>query len=246
MKNKILSLLWVVSLAAGMATCPPGAGAAPLPDPADPKLPPAARLPALLERVKEQQKNLRSLEAQFVQQRESSMLAAPEEAKGQFSYQAPDRVRWEYNSPKAMTVVILGEQMTTWYRDLNRADKVNVGKYSGQVLRYLGASGSLEALGQYFNTSLVQPKDPKEPFRLELVPRFARIAKRIKSMTLWIDRSRYLPVRLSYVEADGDRTDYTFLDLRLNEAIPADRFALVLPPSVQVRTIELGQGKSSQ
>lgn len=218
------------------------AGAAP--DPADPALPSAQRLPALFERVKEQQEKMRTLEAQFVQRRESSMLVAPEEARGRFSFQTPDRVRWEYDSPKAMTVLILGDQMTTWYRDLQRADRVNVGKYSGQVLRYLGASGSLQALAEYFDATLVQPKDKAAPFRLELVPRFARIAKRIKSMTLWIDRASYLPARLHYVEADGDSTDYTFVNLRLNPELPADRFALALPPSVKVRTIELGQGQS--
>ncbi|MEO8502922.1 MAG: outer membrane lipoprotein carrier protein LolA [Acidobacteriota bacterium] len=231
----LLALLWASSVLA-----------APLPDPADPELAANARLPALLERVKEQQKHLQTLEAQFIQHRESSMLAEPEEAKGQFSFQAPDRVRWEYTSPKGMTVLIVGEQMTTWYRDLNRADKVNVGKYSSQVLRYLGASGSLESLGQYFDVTLVQPKDKAEPFRLELVPRFARIAKRLKHMTLWIDREQYLPIRLSYTEADGDGTEYRFVGLRMNAPLPADRFALELPPSVQVRTIDLGQSQSSQ
>lgn len=217
--------------------------AAPAPDPGDPALPAAERLPALFARVREQQQALRTLDARFVQRKESSMLAAPEEAKGQFSFQAPDRVRWEYATPKAMTVLILGEQMTTWYRDLQRADRVNVGKYSSQVLRYLGASGSLETLAQYFDATFVQPKDRTEPFRLDLVPRYARIAKRIRSMTLWIDRARYLPVHLRYVEADGDTTDYQFLDLRFNAELPADRFTLQLPPTVEVRTIELAQGK---
>ena len=216
------------------------------PDPGDPALPAAERLPALFARVREQQLQLRSLDAQFIQKKESSMLAAPEEARGQFSYQAPDKVRWEYLTPKAMTVLVLGEQMTTWYRDLKRADRVNVGKYSGQVLRYLGASGSLETLAQYFDTTLVQPKDAAEPFRLDLVPRYARIAKKIKAMTLWIDRQRYLPLHLRYLEADGDSTDYVFVNLRLNPDLPAARFTLELPPDVTVRTIELGQGRSEQ
>ncbi len=241
-----LSLAFLISLGALLGVGTPATAAAGPPDPGDPALPAAQRLPALFERVRAQQKLLRSLDAQFVQKRESSMLAAPEEARGQFSYQAPDRVRWEYLTPKAMTVLILGEQMTTWYRDLKRADRVNVGKYSGQVLRYLGASGSLETLAQYFDATLVQPKDATEPFRLELVPRYARIAKRIKAMTLWIDRKLYLPLHLRYLEADGDSTDYVFVNLRFNPELPAARFVLDLPPEVTVRTIELGQGQSAQ
>jgi outer membrane lipoprotein-sorting protein len=51
-------------------------------------------------------------------------------------------------------------------------------------------------------------------------------------------------VHLRYVEADGDSTDYEFVNLRFNPELPADRFTLSLPPEVQVRTIELGQGKT--
>ena len=55
------------------------------------------------------------------------MLAAPEESKGTFSYAAPDKVRWEYTSPSPITVVIRGDEMTTWYRDLKRAETLKVG-----------------------------------------------------------------------------------------------------------------------
>jgi len=70
------AILVAALLAAVLAAAASGAVGA-LPDPADPALPAAERLPALFERVREQQKQLRSLDAQFVQKRESSMLAAP-------------------------------------------------------------------------------------------------------------------------------------------------------------------------
>src|SRR4029077_14339010 len=93
------------------------------PDPMSPSISSDGRLQAFLDRVKYEQKQLKTVEARFVQEQESSMLAAPEESKGLFSYAAPDRVRWEYQSPSPITVVIQGDDMTTWYRDLNRADK---------------------------------------------------------------------------------------------------------------------------
>jgi outer membrane lipoprotein carrier protein len=226
-----------------MARATDTGSAAPLPAPDDATLPSAQRLPVLLEHVKQGQKSLRTLEADFFQHRESTLLAAPEEAKGVFSYQAPDRVRWEYESPKAMTLVINDQVMTTWYRDLGRADRLKIGKYSNEALRFLGASGSLDTLQQYFKVNLGMPKDPQEPFRLELEPRYARIAKRLKAMTLWLDRKSYLPVRLRYVEADGDSTEYRFENVRTNADLPADRFVLNLPDSVKVRTLQTGQGQ---
>src|SRR6187431_1451844 len=111
----------------------------------DPRTAPAnQRLQVLVERVKAEQQKLKTLEARFVQSQESSLLAAPEKSKGHFSYTAPDRVRWEYETPNPISVVIRGEQMTTWYHDLKRAELIKIGRYSNQVFKYLGASGDMK------------------------------------------------------------------------------------------------------
>ncbi len=224
-----------------------GAAAAPrsLPDPRT--APPAKRLAALVDRIKLEQAKVKTLEARFIQHQESSMLAAPETSTGAFSYSAPDRVRWEYLTPNPISVVVQGETMTTWYHDLNRAETVKVGRYSAQVFKYLGASGSMKSLLEYFTAALRTSAKKGTPFRLDLTPRYARIAKRLKSMSLWIDDEKYFPVRLEFVDGEGDRTEYELKDLKVNGPIPAERFVLVLPPGVQTRVIDLDRGaKKSQ
>lgn len=213
------------------------ADAAALPDPRT--APPAQRLAALIDRIKIEQAKVKTLEAKFVQHQESSMLAEPETSTGSFSYNAPDKVRWEYATPNPISVVILGETMTTWYRDLNRAETLKVGRYSAQVFKYLGASGSMKSLLEYFTASLHTSTKKGTPFRLDLTPRYARIAKRLKSMSLWIDDEKFFPVHLEYVDAQGDKTTYDLKDLKVNGPIPADRFALKLPPGVQTKVIDL-------
>lgn len=215
-----------------------------VPDPLAPGLTGPQRLAALVDRVKYEQKQLKTLEARFTQQQESSLLAAPEESKGVFSYAAPDRVRWEYQSPSPITIVIRGEEMTTWYRDLKRAETLKVGRYSGQVFKYLGASGSLQTLLEYFTVKLKLPGKKGDSYRLELVPKYQRVAKRLKGMTLWIDDATFFPARLKYIEADGDTVEYQFSDMKRNAPIPSDRFVLKLPPDVQSRVVNLGEGSS--
>jgi outer membrane lipoprotein-sorting protein len=217
------------------------ARAASVPDPMAPGLTGPQRLSALVERVKYEQRRLKTLEARFTQQQESSMLAAPEESRGVFSYAAPDRVRWEYLSPSPISVVVRGDEMTTWYHDLKRAETLKVGRYSSQVFKYLGASGSLQTLLEYFTVKLKLPEKKGDPYRLELVPKYQRIAKRLKGMTLWIDGAAFFPERLRYVEADGDTTEYRFSDFKRNVPIPADRVVLKLPPGVASRVVDLGR-----
>jgi outer membrane lipoprotein-sorting protein len=217
-----------------------------LPDPLAPGLSGADRLQALLERVKLQQKQVRTIEARFVQHRVSAMLVAPEDSTGTFSYAAPDRVRWEYQAPTPITVVIRGSEMTTWYRDLKRAETLKIGRYSSQVFKFLGASGSMDTLLDYFTVELMLPKEKGDPYRLKLLPRYERIKKRIKSMSVFIDSERFFPNHLEYQEADGDTTTYDFKDFQWNPPLPADRFALQLPPGVETRVVDLGKDAKSQ
>lgn len=205
-----------------------------LPDPNAPGLSLSERVKALVERIKAEQGRVRTLEARFVQRQSSSMLLEPETSRGVFSYKAPESVRWEYQSPNPISVLVDGELMTTWYRDLGRAERLKVGRYSNQVLKYLGASGSFDSLLDYFQVRVSFPDDRTEPYRLILTPRYERIKRRMTGMTIWVDPERYLPVRMRYEAADGDVTEYEFLDLRVNRSIPAERFRLDLPKGVRV------------
>lgn len=233
-----LLLLAAPALAAGRHQAPPDPLAAGLTGP--------QRLQALVDRVRYEQNQLKTLEARFTQQQESSMLAAPEESKGTFSYRAPDKVRWEYTSPNPITVVIRGDEMTTWYRDLKRAETLKVGRYSSQVFKYLGASGSLQTLLEYFTVRLKLPEKKGDPYRMELDPKYARIARHLKSMTFWIDGETFFPERLRYAQADGDTVEYQFSDMKRNAPIPDDRFVLKLPPGVSNRVVNLGQEGSAK
>ncbi len=238
----ILVLLALAALAASAVA----AAADALPDPRDPELLPAQRLETLIARVKLEQSKIDTLEADFVQTKESSMLLEPSESHGVFYYAAPDRVRWEYFTPNPITLIIRGDEMTTWYRDMGRAERVHVGRKSEKILEYLGAGGSVDTLTEYFSVRLAFPNDPDEPYRLELEPRFERLARRLDRMTVWIDARTFLPERVRYVEADGDLTDYRFENQAINDRIPRDRFDLELPREVDLRVVELDRRPTSR
>ncbi len=229
-----------------LLAAPALAGKTPLPDPDAPGLSVSQRFEALIERVKLEQKQLSTLEADFTQEKASEFLAAPEVSRGSVSFAAPDKVRWEYRTPKPISLVIHDDQMLTWYQDLGRADKVKIGRLSSQVFQYMNASSSLDSLLRYFKAA-VTFGSAEEPFKIELIPRFARVARRLASMTLWVDRAHFLPVRVRYAEPNGDVTEYRLENLKVNQPIPPERFTLSLPEGVEIREIDLegGRGRTS-
>lgn len=210
-----------------------------LPHPRQKDLGPSERLEALIERVRLAQEGVETLESEFTQRKESAMLVEPVEAKGVFFFSAPDRVRWEYESPNPISILINSDEMTTWYRDIQRAERVSVGRQSQRVLEFLGAGSSMDELLEYFSLTLTLPLDTAEPYMLELKPRFEKVAKRISGMTIWVDPENFLPTRLRYLEADGDITDFTFQRMLINAGVPEERFRLEMPKSVEVRHVEL-------
>ena len=209
-----------------------------MPNPRAEGLGPTERVNALLERVRLEQAKIKSLQATFVQNKQSAMLLEPVQAEGEFAFSAaPDRVRWEYKTPNPISILIVNEEMTTWYRDIQQAERVSVGSQSQRVLKYLGAGSSMEDLLQYFELTLTLPTDRSEPYVFDLAPRFDKVAKRVKGMTVWIHPEYFLPTRLRYLEADGDVTDLQFEDMRINEGVPDSHFDLEMPTTVDVRRV---------
>ena len=76
------------------------------------------------------------------------------------------------------------------------------------------------------------------------MPRFARVARRLASMTLWVDRKLFVPVRVRYVEPNGDVTEYRLEAVKVNGVIPDERFVVELPAGVTVREIDLDAGRA--
>jgi outer membrane lipoprotein-sorting protein len=225
-------------VAAGLAAA--GFAAGP-PDPDAEGLTLRQRFAALVERIGIEQERLRTLQARFVQRQESTLLLAPEESRGAFSYRAPDRLRWDYDEPTNVVVVVGPEEMVTWYRDLGRVERMRVGRQQDQVLKFLGAGASFDTLRRYFTVSATFPADPGKPYVLHLEPGSSRVARRIASMSLRLDRELFVPIFVRYVEPGGGVTELSFEDLRVNGEIPADRFELELPPGVEEHVVEWGE-----
>jgi len=236
-----LLLLSCLGLAGAPSSASASASVSVQPDPDAAGLSSSERLDALFDRVKLEQRNLRSLEARFVQRKDSELFMEPEVAHGEFLFLAPDRVRWEFVEPNPMVVVIDESTMTTWYQDLRRAEVMQVGRYSEQVFKYMGASGSLDTLLDYFRVHVTFPDKDDEPYRLTLEPRYPRIAKRIEVMEIWIDREQFVPVRLRYVEPGGDSTEYRFSEVRVNPEISPERFDVQLPADVDQHVLATEQ-----
>lgn len=190
----------------------------------------------LLRQIAGAQKRVDTLEASFRQEKTSGLLAAPEVSLGTFVFSRPNRAVWRYEKPKAIEMLVSDGWLTTWYPELNRAERVEVKRYEERIFRYLGATaGAIADLDSYFEFRLVNVK--AEPYyTLILTPKNERVASRVRRMEVRVDRASYLTTALDYTEGDGDRTRYEFSDIRVNAPLSQKRLELSVPPSVRIET----------
>jgi outer membrane lipoprotein-sorting protein len=195
-------------------------------------------LAQVIKKVQEQQKNTRTLQADFRQEKELALLAQPEVSTGTFIYSKPNNVLWAYAAPKRVQMVIANGTLTTYYPELNKAERVDVKRFEDRIFKYMGASGAIDELGRYFDFTFTDSKS-KPTFVLDLTPKNRAVAKRVQRIKIWIDKQSYLTSKVEYVEGDGDVTRYEFSNIRINENVPASRFALTLPSSVKVEQMKI-------
>jgi outer membrane lipoprotein-sorting protein len=205
---------------------------------AAPKKPAPVSLETVVKKVQEQQKKTRTIQADFRQEKELALLAKPEVSSGTFVFSKPNNVLWSYSSPKRVQMLIAGGAMTTYYPDLLKAERVDVRRFEDRIFKYMGASGAIDELARYFDFTFTDTSD-KPTFVLDLTPKNRAVAKRVKRIKIWIDKTSYMTTKFEYVEGDGDVTRYEFTNLKVNQPVEQGRFTLSLPPAVRVEQMKI-------
>ncbi len=195
-------------------------------------------LDEVIKKVQLAQAQTTTIEADFRQEKTLALLAKPEVSTGRFVYSKPNNVLWSYDAPKRVTMLIADGMLTTYYPDLNKAERIEVKRYQDRIFRYMGASGAIDELGAWFNFTFTNTSD-KPYFVLDLDPKNKAVAKRVRHIKIFIDRKTYLTTQFEYTEGDGDKTRYEFLNVKINAPVEQSRFVLTLPSSVRVEQMKL-------
>jgi outer membrane lipoprotein-sorting protein len=202
------------------------------------KQPKADSLDDVIRKVQLAQAKTNTLQADFRQEKTLALMARPEIATGRFIYAKPNNVLWTYNAPKRVTMLIANGMLTTYYPDLNKAERIEVKRYQDRIFKYMGASGAIDELGAWFNFTFTNTSD-KGYYVLDLDPKSKTIARRVRHIRIYIDKASYLTTQFEYTEGDGDKTRYEFTNVKVNAPVEQSRFTLQLPSSVRVEQMKL-------
>lgn len=185
----------------------------------------AADVDALLGRLDAQSHDVKSLSGEFKQTNRIKIFKMPVASRGRFYFQHPRRIRWEYQSPDASTLVLDGDTATLktpgappQVFDLAR-DAVMRTVFD-QLLLWMGGGALAGAKADYQLSAGGEADAPS----LTLVPKAeSPIARAFARIELRFDK-RLLLRAIFLREASGDEKEIEFSKMEKNAKLPADAF----------------------
>ncbi len=177
------------------------------------------KLDGLLAEIAKARKDVKTLRAAFTQERRITLLATSVKSRGELTFAAPDRLRWDLAPPDDV-VYFIGPEGLAYKTKTSTATVpaggANVARALGDVRALL--TGDLTALRVRYTLAGTRSATDVE---------ISGIAKdknaSVRSFTLVLDKGLVVPVRSRLVEGKSDSIDLVFSNVVVNGPVDAAR-----------------------
>jgi Outer membrane lipoprotein carrier protein LolA-like len=166
-------------------------------------LAPRAQVEFDLTRLMHSLAQVRSGEASFTERRHVAMLDQTLEASGRLAFAAPDTFVRETLEPRRERIVVTGNQLTLTQGQRSRTLALDATPEAQVIVEAIRATltGNREALERIFDAGVA---GDARAWRLDLVPRDARVRAQVSSIRIAGSASAVREVHVAL--ADGDRS----------------------------------------
>jgi outer membrane lipoprotein-sorting protein len=187
------------------------------------------------------------LRAEFVQTKVTAMLKQPLVSEGMLVVKG-DSVRWDTKKPRPSTMTIGGGEIHLYYPE---ARVMEIYIATGDVRQLTGSPlPRLPVLDRQFeikelDATTLGAVASDHVIAIELTPKDESLRKHLKSVKVLINTEMPAARKLILIDADGDRTEIEFKNVRVNTGVRDDELELRLPKGIRV-TRPAGDRPSSQ
>ena len=175
----------------------------------------------LVTSIEKAHKQLTTLSASFTQEKTSTLLTDKVVQKGKLNYKAPKQLRWEYTSPKALTVIFSNGKvlLKTEKGTTNNPNKM-LGEMGNMIINTI--NGSFLKENPDFNTRYFKNKSGQ--YVVVLTPINKKIKTYYKNISITLNSSTFLADKVILTEVNGDVTTITFADKKANATLSDSLF----------------------
>ena len=159
-----------------------------------------------------------SLQCDFVQVKQLSLLQTALTSEGKMYYKGGDRLRWEYTSPYVYTFVLNGDRVMLKSSEKTDVVSVRSSKMFQQIARIMLNSVTGRCLADGGDFRVTMYKGGKE-WEARLVPQQKELAALFSEVCLHIDPKLRMVTVVELKERSGDTTRIKMKNVRKNETI---------------------------
>ncbi len=173
-------------------------------------------------KLAELSKKTKTIESDFVQEKNLSVLSEKIITKGHFCFKQKNKVRWEYTEPFKYLIIINNEKFYIKDDDNEKTYDINSNKVFREVNKIIIGS---------INGDLLNSKDFRceilkgsKYYLVKLYPLRKELKVFLKRIEIYVDANDYTVSKVKMVEFSGDYTFITFINKKLNENISDKKF----------------------
>jgi outer membrane lipoprotein carrier protein len=172
-----------------------------------------------------------TLEMRFQQSLVSGALGTTATESGRLYLERPGKLRWDYLDPEKKIALLLGDRTALYLEDEKLLSRGRLSGEQGLFPRLLAGRDRVE---EFFVASLVATPSTggHGSYRLKLVPKGD--AGALGAVTLTLRPPGFLIEGAELLDETGNRTTYTFSNVRRNRALPEGLFSFEPPPGTEV------------
>lgn len=176
-------------------------------------------------KVDKMSKETNSLQSDFTQIKNLSILSEKITSKGSFWFMKQNNLRWEYTDPYKYIIVI-------------NKDKILIKDENNKVRKYdMSANKVFKEINDIMiscvngdilksNKFSIHYYENDKSFKLELIPLAKSMKESLKKINMYFDKSVTSVIKLEMIENGDDSTIIDFTNKKLNETISTDKFIL--------------------
>lgn len=148
------------------------------------------------------------------------------------------KLKLEFKAPTEQSVLIDQGKILLYYPKIKQAQEYSVGQDSDKAAGFLivGFGQSSADIRKDYDVTLAGSEviDGQKTTMIELKPKSPKFAAQIKSIVLWLDEQRWIPVQIKHNEASGDYQLLKLTSIKVNGGLSNSVFSLKLPKDVKV------------
>ncbi len=185
---------------------------------------PMKDIPGFKEKLVTMSGKVNTIESDFVQEKNLSILASTIVSKGHFCYKKDNNIRWEYFQPYMYLIIISNGKIFIREDKSQKQYDIQSSRMFQEMNKFISGCIQGDILKNEKDYRIAYFEDDKSYF-VSLVPVSEKMREMLNEVRIWFSRNDLTVSRIVMMEAGGDYTKIDFTGKKLNTDIPLEKFS---------------------